>query len=326
MPPRTLLGAILVFWSCALSVRAHPPSAIAVDADGKVYFAHGNDGVFRIDEGGKLTPVSRLAMHWMAIDLAGKFADAPDEFGEWFGRLTRKGQRPTLISCSEFPCAVGKDGNLYFARMHSLTIMRRAPDGKESELASREKFGIEEKRPVGVNGLACGPDGRVYIVSLENERGNPPELGEHVVYAIGMDGAIRTVAKNFITEKLPEDQRHPEVRPEYCRGLAVDEKGNVFVAATGNRCVMKLSAETGEPSVVWKTQKPWTPTGVDVFKGEVYVLEFDDETPTDGRSWPARVRKVKRDGTDIVLAREAWGGDFATAPHSGHLSGVARRS
>jgi hypothetical protein len=303
MPSRIRLGAVLLSVCCALSVRAHPPSAIAVDADGRVYFTHGNDGVFRIDEGGKPTSVNRLAMHWMAFDPAGKFAEAPDEFAEWFGRLTPKGQRPTLISCSEFPCAMGKDGNLYFARTHGLTIVRRTPEGKESVLVPREKFGIEESRPVGVNGIACGPDGRIYIVSLENERGNPPELGEHVVYAIGMDGVIRTVAKNFIRERIPEDQRHPEVRPEYCRGLAVDERGNVLVAATGNRCVMKLAAQTGEARVVLKSEKPWTPTGVDVLKGEAYVLEFDDETPTDGRNWPARVRKVKRDGTVDVLAR-----------------------
>jgi hypothetical protein len=41
---------------------------------------------------------------------------------------------------------------------------------------------------------------------------------------------------------------------------------------------------------------------VDVFKGEVYVLEYDDETPTEGRNWPPRVRKVGRDGKVTTLA------------------------
>jgi hypothetical protein len=59
---------------------------------------------------------------------------------------------------------------------------------------------------------------------------------------------------------------------------------------------------------VLKSEKPWTPTGVEVFKGEVYVLEFDDETPTEGRQWPARIRKVARDGAVSVLATVGAGG------------------
>ena len=299
--------------ACALlttRAAAHPASAIAVDERGRVYFTHAEKGVFRLDDGGKLTPISPSAMHWMAIDRSGAFAGSAEEFGEWFGRVTPKGEKPALISCSDFPCVVGKDGNLFFAKMHGLNIVRRTPEGKESVLASREKFGIDDKRPVGVNGIASGPDGAIYLVTLENVKGYEGS-GEHVVYAVAMDGSIRTLAKNFVTEKLPEGQRHPEVRPEYCRGMAVDEKGNVYVAATGNRCVMKLTAK-GQASVLLKTDKPWTPTGVDVFNGEVFVLEHDDETPTEGRKWPLRVRRVDRDGVVTVLT--ALKGDGTEAP------------
>jgi len=64
---------------------------------------------------------------------------------------------------------------------------------------------------------------------------------------------------------------------------------------------MKLTAK-GEASVILKAEKPWTPTGVDVFREEVYVLEYDDETPTEGRNWPPRIRKVRRDGSVTLLA------------------------
>ena len=257
-------------------------------------------GVWRIDSPGKLTLVSESAMHWMAIDRGGKFSQAPESFGEWFGRLTPRGQSPTLLSCSDFPCVVGTDGNLYFAKMHGLTIVRRTPAGAESVLVSREKFDIPADRPVGVNGIACGPDGTIYLVALDSLN-RTEGSGEHAVYAVAPDGSLRTVAKNFITDKLPAADQHHEVRPEYCRGLAVDPAGNVYVAATGNRCVMKLTP-TGDASVVLKCEKPWTPTGVDVQGGEVYVLEYDDETPTEGRNWPPRVRKVGRDGKVTVLA------------------------
>src|SRR4029079_5624160 len=111
---------------------------------------------------------------------------------------------------------------------------------------------------------------------------------------------IKTVARNFVRDELPEGQRYPQVRPEYCRGIAAAEQGNVYVAVPGNRCVMKLTP-AGASSVVLTSQKPWTPTGVDVSGGEVFVLEYDDETPTEGRNWPPRVRKLGRDGIVTVL-------------------------
>ena len=100
--------------------------------------------------------------------------------------------------------------------------------------------------------MACGADGAIYLVTLDSLN-RTVGSGEHVVYAVEPDGSIRTIAKDFVKDKLPESDRHPEVRPEYCRGIAVDEKGNVYVAVTGNRCVMKLT-QKGEASVVLKAE------------------------------------------------------------------------
>jgi len=195
---------------------------------------------------------------------------------------------------------VGKDGNLYYAKMHGLTIVRRTPGGEESVLVSRERFGIAADRPVGVNGVACGAGGAVYLAAVDGMK-KADGSGEHWVFSVAPDGSIKTIAKNFVRDKLPENQRHPEVRPEYCRGIAADDEGKVYVAVTGNRCVMKLTP-AGAASVALTSQKPWTPTGVDVSGGEVFVLEYDDETPTEGRNWPPRVRKLGRDGSVTVLA------------------------
>jgi hypothetical protein len=278
---------------------AHPGSGIVVDGD-QVYFTDTGRGVWRIDAGGRLTLVSPSAMHWMAIDRAGGFAGASDTFGEWFGRLTPRGEKPVLISCSDFPCAVGRDGNLYYAKMHGLTIVRRTPAGKESVLVPRERFGFGEDRPVGVNGMACGPDGTIYLVALDSLN-KTVGTGEHVLYAVRQDGTVRAVAKNFVTTPLPEGERHPEVRPQYSRGMAVDGAGNVYLAVTGNRSVMKVTP-AGVASTVLRSEKPWSPTGVDVSGGDVFVLEYDDETPTEGRNWPPRVRKVAADGRVTPLA------------------------
>jgi sugar lactone lactonase YvrE len=297
-PSLAILLSLLAI--AAQPAAAHPPSAIAVAHDSTVYFTDGARGVWRIGRDGNLTVLNDAAMHWMAIDHEGTFAEAPEEFGEWFGRLTPKGERPTLVSCSDFPCEIGPDGNLYFAKMHGLDIIRRTSEGQESVLVSRKDFNLAPDSHFGVNGIAVGRDGTAYVIALDslNRRVG---TGDHVLYAISSAGRIREIAKNFVMDKLPEGKQHAEVRPEYCRGMAVDDEKNVYVAVTGNRCVMKISAD-GASTVVLKCDAPWAPTGVAVLGDEVYVLEYDDETPTEGRNWPPRVRKVDREGHVTMLA------------------------
>ena len=297
--PRALL--VLALWTLMpCRAYAHPGSGIAVDDRGAVYFTDTGRGVWRIEPGGDRKLVSDNALHWMAIDRVGGFADGPDDFAEFFWRATPRGAKPALVLCSDFPFAIGKDGNLYYARMHSPTIVRRTPAGAESILVDGKKLGIAADAPAGVNGVACAPDGSVYSVTIHSLN-RTVGTGEHAIYAVAPDGSVRTVAKDFVKDVLPPDQQPPEVRPQYCRGLAVDGDGNVFVAVTGNRCVMKLSP-SGEAGVVLRCEKPWKPTGVDVRGGEVYVLEYDDETPVEGREWPPRVRKVARDGAVSTVA------------------------
>jgi sugar lactone lactonase YvrE len=273
-------------------VLAHPPSAIVVDDQGTVYFTDAEEGVFQLTPAGKATRVNPVAMHWMALDRRGGFANAADEFGEWFGRITPKGERPALVSCSDFPCDIGPDGNLYFAKMHGLTIIRRTPAGDESTLVKAGDYGLDANQAWGVNGMTCAPDGTIYLVALDSV--NKVEgSGEHVLFAIAADGSIRQIARNFVQVQVLEGQEHPEVRPQYCRGMASNENGDVFIAATGSRCVLKLSPNS-ETSEVLRAERPWSPTGVALFEDSLYVLEYNDEKPTQNREWPLRVRK--RDG------------------------------
>ena len=219
-----------------VAVDAHPPSGIVLDDRGTVYFQDGLKGVWKILDGGQR---SLFQSTRMALDGdRSRRASLPmlrSNSASGLPASRREAKRPRSIVCSDFPCAMGRDGNLYFAYMHSLKIMRRTPDGTETVLVEPKQFHVEASRPYGVTGLTCGPDGKLYLFLLADDS------GEHAVYSVGMDGSIRQFAANFVTEKIPESERHPEAMPEYCRGLAVDREGNVFVAVTGNRCVMKLT-------------------------------------------------------------------------------------
>jgi DNA-binding beta-propeller fold protein YncE len=280
---------------------AHPGSGIFVKQDGSLIFIDTGQGIWRYTSPDKpVELISDVAMHWLAIDPTGAFADAPDKFGEWFGRITRRGERPALITCSDFPCSIGPDGNLYFPFMHGLTIKRRTPTGEETIVTRPTDFGYDDKHAVGVNGITCATDGTIYIVLLDDLHQSQASA-DHWLYAINTGktntNPVRLIKKNFIPSDqiISQGERHHESIPQYCRGLAVDDSGNVYISATGNRCVVRVTPD-GQSTIVLRCEKPWSPTAVAVHRDSLYVLEYDDETPTKGRNWPPRVRRLGPNG------------------------------
>ena len=290
---RTLTSIVL----CLLlgpSAAAHPGSGIVVDKEGQVFFTDTGQGVWQIDRQGKLTYLPASLFHWMAIDEAGYFAASQKNFGEWFERVTPLSFKPALIMSSDFPLTINRDGNLYYAdtRPRSARIVRRTPDGKESVLTADEAF-------KGIAGIAAGPDGSIYITDASRADAN-------AIRKITMDGKISQFASPEMI-RIGKDRAinpPPEAEASYCRGLAVDSQGIVYVAATGSRRVLKITPRGGV-STILQAPSPWSPTGVAVFSGEVYVLEWQDAPPSlleTRRAWIPRVRKIGRDGKITTLA------------------------
>ena len=288
---KTKVILIFVFLQILAStiISAHPGSGIVIDKYGQVYFTDTGKGVWRIDATGKLTFLPASKFHWMTIDPSGYFAASPKNFGMYFERVTSQSTKPALIMCSDFPLVVGKDGNIYYAdtRPNSTKIIRRTPDGKESVLASNKIFEF-------INGIAAGADGALYITEGSNANAN-------TIRKITMKGTVSIIA-TYVGKSgsdLPL-----ETVPSYCRGLVIDSTGTIYVAATGSRSVLKITPQ-GKVTSLLQTASPWTPTGVAVFHGEVYVLEWHDVTPKNLEvrgAWKPRVRKIGLDGRVITLA------------------------
>jgi streptogramin lyase len=281
--------ALQLMWAC--SSLAHPGSGIAVDATGEVYFTDTGEGVWKLDKKGKLTLFSKTAFHWLAYEEAGRFSRSPQKFGD-FQRITPTGSKPVLLLCSDFPCAFGQDGNLYYAETRGHTrIIRRTAEGKESVLVQ----GSPQQVFNGVTALAPGPDGSLYLMDSNETNGSP------TILKVSMDRRVSTFSSGFLnTLGSP-----PPKQGNYCRGLVVHTNGSVFVAATERRCIVKVTPE-GKSSLVLQAESPWSPTGVTIFQDELYVLEYSDMpagwNPEDRRGWVPRVRKVDRHGNVVVVA------------------------
>src|SRR5678816_2061358 len=78
----------------SIPVFAHPGSGITVDRLGQVYFLDTGSGLWKIDTHGKLTKLSGLLNHWLAIDVNNWFGKTPLPTGA-LGEITRVGHDPT---------------------------------------------------------------------------------------------------------------------------------------------------------------------------------------------------------------------------------------
>lgn len=270
-------------------VSAHPGSGIVVDKDGNIYFTDTGKGVWKIDTQGKLTYLPASKFHWMTIDAIGSFAGSQKSFGEYFEKVTPENNKPALIMCSDFPLVVNKDGNIYYAntRPGSASIIRRTPDGKESVFASNKIFEF-------ISDITAGTDGSLFITEASNANAN-------TIRKITMNGTVSIIA-TFVGKD--RNDLPLETFPSYCRGLAVDSSGAIYVAATGSRSVLKITPQ-GKITTILQATSPWTPTGVAIFHGEMYVLEWHDVTRENlevRSAWIPRVRKIGPDGNVTTLA------------------------
>jgi DNA-binding beta-propeller fold protein YncE len=285
---RTLLVMTVV---CLLSppVLAHTGSGIAVDRNGQVYFLDTGSGLWRIDTHGRLTRLSGLKNHWLALDATDGFAGArlpTDPAADWL--ITKVGANPTLLISTDFPIAIGEEGNLYYpsGRTGGVQIIRAMPSGETTVLA-RLPLTIMGRPLPHINGITGGSDCSLYYTEDTAIRRITPS---------GMISTVATVRALAGGPSIPGTNQHP-----YLRGLAVDVRGVMYVADNGDARVLKITPE-GKVTTLVQLQSPWSPTGVALFGSDVYVLEFLHTATDDRRAWLPRVRKITSDGKSTIVA------------------------
>jgi hypothetical protein len=296
---RPLVLAVLLFAHCWIKpVGAHPGSGIVVDDTGQVFFTDTGHGVVRIAPDGKWDYIHRATDgHWLALDPDGAFSRSQPKY---FQRITAESIRPALIFAGGgAPIVVGHDGNLYYASFPDqmtpggLNLVRETPSGQQSFFAPAIKEALA-RIDDGVTGLAVGPDGSIYAATWTS------------LFKIALDGTVTPIARNIIIPDCDEEraEHKPTNRLPYLRGLAVDPAGTTYAAATSCHCVAKITPQ-GQVIAFLKSERPWSPTGVALHDGAVYILEYTNANlPNDPNlpDWRPRIRKVARDGTvSIVL-------------------------
>jgi sugar lactone lactonase YvrE len=273
---------------------AHPASGIVVDAQGRVYFICSGRGVMRIEPSGKLTNIHEdKGGHWLALDTGGAFSKVTPK---QFERITPDGAIPSLIFASGgAPLVVGLDGDLYYGSNGSrkdsfppgaMTVVRLSARGQQNLFAPALKQKLAELKD-GVTGLASGPDGSIYVATWNG------------IVKLQGDGSIAKIVYPVVVKDCdsdPADHNPANARSPLLRGLGVDSRGNVYVAATSCHRVLKITPD-GQVTSILKAERPWSPTGVAVQGEDIYVLEYTNANGPSAEGWHPRVRKLERDNS-----------------------------
>ena len=283
---RALLTLVM---TCLLSTPlfAHPGAGIAVDRTGQVYFLDTGSGLWKIDTKGGLTQLSKTLFHWLAIDLNNKFVSSALPKGA-SGEILTVGTDPTVLLSSDYPIAVGQDGNLYYplGRQGSLQLMKMVPSGNISVLV-KLPAAVNGKPLPHIGGITPGPNGSLYYTE---------DTAIRRISAQGRVTTVATVRAQPGAPSIPATPEHPLLR-----GLAVDGNGVMYVADTGDARVLKITPD-GKTTTLLQLESPWSPTAVASFGNDLYVLEFLHTADDVRRNWSPRVRKLASDGTNTVIA------------------------
>ncbi len=331
---RTLRVLLLLFAAaCVLSssrAEAHEGWGIVVDATGQVFVGDiPANVIWRISRRGN---VEKVVMgkhsHALVLDAAGNLYGSNPHLtlpirSVW--RLNPNGQLTDVIPPTE-KLSLGLQsfvmdgaGNMYSvnarnARTAELRLLKRSPDGEITTVAGstvgHEDGTGSQAKFLGIDGMAWGPDGVLYVAD-----------GPYI-RRVAPDGAVSTLGVGPLTERKWDED---------LLGVAVDARGNVYAADHANRRIRRITP-AGAVSTVLRTGSFWAPTGITVASDGLYVLEhlrMPLAILGDLAVGPyLRVRRVSGDGGVTQLAR-IWGRRsvataVVTAAVVGLLVGVKR--
>lgn len=191
---------------------------------------------------------------------------------------------------------MNSDGNLYYglelldSGQVAPGLTRISPGDRQASFSPDLKKFLETIND-GVTGLAAGADGSVHVATW------------NAVLKLNRDGTVARIVHPVVVNDCdldPADHK-PANRSPCLRGLAVDGRGAVFVAATCCHRLLRIAPD-GEIETVLRADRPWSPTGVAVHGEEVYVLEYTNASGGRDEGWLPRVRRLGHDGKVVTLA------------------------
>ena len=287
-------------------LHAHPAWGIVVAPEGTIYFADAeHNRIWMLTTAGRLRLIAvkqhTHGLFYGADDfLYGESAEYDAKTQRWLAGRWRAQSKDlfeeTLLPTANVPAGWGicrdAQGNTYDVEQTDqlARLMKRTPDGESSVLAGGAHGHADGTSAAArfsfLEAMTLGPDGALYV------RDNA------TIRRVTLDGDVLTIGGNPLG-----NEPHPMTGG--LLGLAADGRGNVYVADLAARCVRKIYPDN-HVETIWQSSWLWTPSGVAVQNGKVYVLENLAQTPwaffgTLGMGPYSRVYRLGADGSIVKL-------------------------
>ncbi|MFE8701731.1 copper amine oxidase [Cytobacillus sp. FJAT-54145] len=226
----------------ALSSSFRSPKSILVLEDGELLISDSKNHLIRLIEDGQ---VSNYAGNTLIQDEAGLPA------GTWFD-----GGIEEAVFNQPNGLALDHEGNIYIADTQNHSIRRISPSGEVTTMAGKGVMGNrdgqgEEAQLNAPSDVAVALDGTVYVADTLN----------HAIRKITKDGYVTTLntPSDRLVEVTPgqtssagdfQDGSLSKAKFNEPTGLAIDPKGNLYVADTGNQRIRYIDFEKNTVTTV----------------------------------------------------------------------------
>ncbi len=291
------LFIFLIFFCFAQKAETHPWGGLAIDSDGNLYFTFicplvDEDHyacVMKIDSFSVLSEVLKSSRSPSDIVLertpnhtiyAAERTGSQSSYRNTLWKLNSDTfeQALSTINQSMFHIqayALDNEGRIYFSKENQILV--------KENLSATPKLLIESDERISL--IEWGPSEVLYFMA----RGN--------IYK------YQNQKKQLIVENLrkPDPDNLPFQGANIFFDMVVDENENIYLAYYGNREILKVDT-AGKVTSILSSEAPWSPHGIDIYNGEIYVLE---STIGDGKWWKfwkedveitPRVRKLDSKG------------------------------
>ena len=193
------------------------PVAVAAGANGNVYVADTHNSLIR-----------KIAPDGLVTTLVGRNQPVKKDLSDSLQKLD-----------NPYGIAVGKDGTIYFTDWAKDLVCKISPDGKLSEVAGDGSPGSVDGKGHAASfylpeGIAVDGNNNLYIADCYN----------NTIRKIDPNGVVTTLAgRAFKRNQGSKNGKGATASFNHPCGIAVDKKGNVYVADVGNNKIRKITPD-----------------------------------------------------------------------------------